>query len=734
MDKPKIDDIVKQMKNDCDSHEGAMPWNWGSDPWGFTEKQAADAAKKLNGMNSEELAYAWTQLDYKSDNGYYNLKTSLFNKVPKEIRDDPNYANLLTAVQHDYPKPVIDAKQKAEADADKPVFGKHDPATGIPDFGKHIVLVTLQPPDGGSAQLAALVQDTQFTMQWDLDSLGLHTPKTAPPEFSPVLVGDQRSTTVDGWSDIRAAHEALKGKLDARQTDYNNQHKIATDATFDTEIKGKKLFTDLVGMVGEAQKILGTVLEGWSRDGDKLIKKIPHPHDDPTTEVWFERNTANNDLYKTPEADKDKFFLTPQAEQQYYVKPLKDLATRWDEKYAEAAKEFLKDAEKLPPPPDKPAPPHTPATPGPGPGPAATPGPGPGPDTTPTPGPTTPNTDYSALFNDALGAGPGGKTTADPSADPTNPATTPVDSTTTPTDTATNPAVDKIDAAIDRIEQGATATPAVYTPGTTAGANTGGYSGGNTGGSSGGGSGMDPSTLMMMMAMAQQNKNQDPGANQNDRDERRRRPEQNPSAPGSTTPGAPAAPGAPGQPTVTATPTTPPPAANGAKPLVDMTIPGLNGTQAVSPVIADAMNKEINNPNLCDARAAYDGTPGASTPGTPWKQVVAGELHTGDVVQWANHSALVVMTDNGPQIIINGQLGPVEDGHLVRFDPNNMPAGLRAEFGEFQGYFHPTGADLDTAGQVPPDTKPADPPKVSAPAAPGVVPATTPPTGPSGEI
>ncbi|MEV6072962.1 hypothetical protein AB0L82_41000 [Nocardia sp. NPDC052001] len=738
VDKAKIDDIVKQMKNDCDSHSGAMPWNWGSDPWGFTDKQAADAAEKLNKMNSEEFAYAWSQMDYKSDNGYYNLKTSLFNKVPKEIRDDPKYADLLTSVQHDYPKTVIDAKKKAEDDADKPVFAKHDPATGVPDFGKHIVEVVLTAPDGASAQLEALVQDTEFTMQWDLDSLGLHTPKTAPPEFSPVLVADERYTTVSGWSDIRAAHETLKGKLDARQTEYNGQHKIATDATFDTEIKGKALFTDLVGMVGEAQKLLGKTLDGWTRDGDKLVKKINHPHDEPTTQVLFERNTSKNELYKTPEADNNKFFLTPEAEQEYYVKPLKDLVLRWDKKYAEAAKEFLKDAEKLPAPPDTPTPPRPPApgpTPGPTPGPppAATPSPGPA----VTPGPATPqNTDYSALFKDALANSPDGQATTPPGADgATPPGTQGTQPGTTSTDTNNNQqALDAIDAAENRVRQNDSVTPAVYNPGT----NAGGYSGGgNGGGNSGGGSSFDPSQLMMMSALQQamQNRDKGNGGMQDDRGEPRRPRDPNAVNPAANTPGAPTAPGAPGapgQPVVTADQTTPPP--TNAKGLVNVTIPGLNGTQQVSTVVQDALTKAFSNPAGCDARAAYDGGPGQSTPGMPWKQISDAELRTGDIAQWGNRTALVVMTDNGPQIILDGKLGPMQDGHLVQFNPNNLPDSLGGEFGKFEGFFHPTGADLSTDGQAPPQTKPEDPPKVAAPAAPGVVPAATPPTRPSGEI
>ncbi|MET8872157.1 hypothetical protein [Nocardia sp. NPDC004604] len=190
-------------------------------------------------------------------------------------------------------------------------------------------------------------------------------------------------------------------------------------------------------------------------------------------------------------------------------------------------------------------------------------------------------------------------------------------------------------------------------------------------------------------------------SDKNDTDSRRRRNEGQPVA-------------------VQHTPTTPP-TVTGTKSMVDMKIPGVSRSQQVSSVVADAVNKELNNPNGCDARAAYAGTPGQSAPDTPWTQVSDPHLlHTGDVVEWANRSAIVVVTDSGLQIIVNG--------HLAPFDPNNPANGGTGAYGDFR-YFHPTGTDLTTntqQAQSAPPTPPPNPPAVTPPSTPGSgIPAVT---------
>ncbi|NUS42713.1 MAG: hypothetical protein HOQ24_03320, partial [Mycobacteriaceae bacterium] len=112
---------------------------------------------------------------------------------------------------------------------------------------------------------------------------------------------------------------------------------------------------------------------------------------------------------------------------------------------------------------------------------------------------------------------------------------------------------------------------------------------------------------------------------------------------------------------------------------VDISLPD-GSTARASAVAADAVHREMNNHNGSDAKAAYAGTVAESTSQHPWAPVDAGKLATGDVVQWANRTALVVVTPQGPRYL--------EGGRLVVLNPAAMDHD-----GTFQGFFHPTGAD-----------------------------------------
>lgn len=145
-------------------------------------------------------------------------------------------------------------------------------------------------------------------------------------------------------------------------------------------------------------------------------------------------------------------------------------------------------------------------------------------------------------------------------------------------------------------------------------------------------------------------------------------------------------------------------------------------TQKVPPAVAQALNKEIYNTNGSDAHAAYAGTTGQQTPSNPWTAVDPNttdpdkRLRTGDVIQWENRTALVVMNDSGLNVLLNGQ--------LVQMDPHNPPDDGHGPFGRFQGFFHPSGIDkaagdltagaqptVDVApgGGAPPQPKPVRP-------------------------
>ncbi|MEU4343387.1 hypothetical protein AB0H00_19275 [Nocardia sp. NPDC023852] len=172
------------------------------------------------------------------------------------------------------------------------------------------------------------------------------------------------------------------------------------------------------------------------------------------------------------------------------------------------------------------------------------------------------------------------------------------------------------------------------------------------------------------------------------------------------------------QQTATADPAaTAPPPIGGSGAMVDMRLPN-GATQKVSAAVAEAVNREFNNPNGSDARAAYAGTLGESTSGHTWTTIDSASLRTGDIVQWENRSAIAVVTDDGLHYITNGQLVPL--------DPHNPVDDNHGPYGAFQGFFHPTGVDATTA---PTDTHPTAPPTIdmnqSTPTAPPPITAPT---------
>ncbi|MFI6368336.1 hypothetical protein ACIBG0_37045 [Nocardia sp. NPDC050630] len=238
-----------------------------------------------------------------------------------------------------------------------------------------------------------------------------------------------------------------------------------------------------------------------------------------------------------------------------------------------------------------------------------------------------------------------------------------------------------------------------------------GYNSGSSGGSSGSG-GTDMSSMMLPLMMSQMKGNN--GQDQKQREEERReerswqRREEAQQAAAQAQSAV-----ASNQPTNVVqadASATPPSVGAGGRSMVDMKLPD-GTTQKVSSAVAQAVNKELNNPNGSDARSAYSGTTGQPSAGSPWVSVDSSHLETGDVVQWANRSAIVVVDPSGLEVIINGQRVPL--------DPNNPPDGGNGAYGDFQGFFHPTGADLDTAAQ---QQQPGPPsaPGGTAPAPPAV--------------
>ncbi|GEM31317.1 hypothetical protein NN3_23240 [Nocardia neocaledoniensis NBRC 108232] len=145
----------------------------------------------------------------------------------------------------------------------------------------------------------------------------------------------------------------------------------------------------------------------------------------------------------------------------------------------------------------------------------------------------------------------------------------------------------------------------------------------------------------------------------------------------------------------------PPPSAVTATParpatMVDLKLAGLR-SQEVSSVVAEAVQKELNNPNGSDAKTAYQGTAGQAD---TWTQADGSQLRTGDIVEWRNGTGLLVVSENGVQVIVDGQLTPLEQ--------DGQPKDGRGRFGEFMAFRHPGGADsapapvIDPSGAPPP--------------------------------
>ncbi|WP_327100862.1 hypothetical protein OIE68_19935 [Nocardia vinacea] len=214
---------------------------------------------------------------------------------------------------------------------------------------------------------------------------------------------------------------------------------------------------------------------------------------------------------------------------------------------------------------------------------------------------------------------------------------------------------------------------------------------------------MGPMAMMSALAQANQSHSQvgdERGREERDaREERERARERNRAAQAANAAsGAQAAPPGVAAPTYAGTP--PPITTPGA--MVDYKFPD-GSTVQVSSTIADALQKQQQNTAL-DAVAAYSGTPGESTPNHPWATVNdVAQLKTGDVVQWEKHSALIINNENGLHILDRGQLIPL--------DLNSPP--LTEKYGNFSGYFHPTGNDVGSDADR--GTAAAGPPTVSTP-------------------
>ncbi|MEV5840092.1 hypothetical protein [Nocardia sp. NPDC052112] len=327
-------------------------------------------------------------------------------------------------------------------------------------------------------------------------------------------------------------------------------------------------------------------------------------------------------------------------------------------------------------------------------------------DTTPTDTTTVP-TDWTDSYDDLLTSGKEGST--DGASDSTT------EDTTTGTSGDNSSILATIKSEIDKIKNGSTKSSGN-------GSNNGSSANNGAGNSSNNNSGNNAMQQYMMMQALSSMFNKDKQPQESDRDraekeaaERRAAESQQTAQASATNPATMTDSGV-----VSATPGTPPQLSTNGNAQVDMRLPD-GSTQKVASSVAQAVNKELNNPNGSDARAAYSGTGADMSRATP---VATSDLHTGDVAQWTDRNGNVVAT--GLVVVDGAGLHLISSGHLVAIDSANPLYGGHDDY-KFSGFVRPADGSAAVAASqatpaapgavTAPPSAPAAPPTVSAPAA-----------------
>ncbi|MGW4241934.1 hypothetical protein [Nocardia sp. NPDC004722] len=742
VDGKKVNDLLDGLRSDYSPNDAF--WNLSPEA-GFTEAQERKALKGLFDLNTEEFKKIFPDLDYTytgDQEGFFNWGLSPHDSMLKHLVDDAKqlsdterkkYKLLLDALSSGDLKDYIASKKRFEGD---PSFDRQP----LPETeGKFESKIRIYRPKGRSDTLEQLIWDTEWTMRTQLKTLAAKKPD-GEPDFSNLL-DDDGISSIDGWSQMRDGAIDLNKRFTDRHNKYENDHKDIVNTTSDTGVASLETYKALITIYDNLNsKLRDSEPENVTQDGDQL--KTPDM-------VVYERNTDQNDRKKY-----GLFYLTGAAEQKIFAPLIIAAAHEWHDAYEKARKDIEDMAKKAKDGADggggggkggddskgksggggggggddgkgKGG-----GDDGKGGGGGAGGGGGTGAPAGAPAKPTAKPTDFSAQYKDLLG----------PTGQPT--AVTPASNKTTPA--AGSPGAKPTDgkAAAGRssgmnTDVGGTRSDAANRRAVATGPgapNTGG--GGMTAPMQNSSSPMEGIMMANLLSnMAQNQGHNDDGRYRYDRDRdhgTRVQPAVNQQPQPAANPGTPAAAADPNSPApVTAKPDTPPPA-NGEKKNVDLPIPGLTSPPSVTPVVHDAVMKEMSNPNGCDARAAYTGTPGQSTPGSPWVAIPDNEidrLQTGDVVQWSNRTALLVFDGHTPYIVVNGHLVPfpLDDPGFERHDPPVVdesvpPEARKAAFGVYQGFYHPSGADLTSNEQQQPQA-PANPPKpITAPEPPPIAP------------
>ncbi|MBF6274825.1 MULTISPECIES: hypothetical protein [Nocardia] len=682
------DKVISDIE-DRDNFGGWGPWQ---DDHHFQGDEVKNTLEEINGLSDADLKKVFDKLSMAMSNGYVESPLTRLAKDAKDQGFDPKYATLVASLSKPDPQAVLDAR-KTENEAKEKVTFRDGWGWETRDEKNHLEWVDLYVPKGASDSLTALIGDTQFTMQWGFDTLGAHEAKDAPP-FSKILDSDPNVKEVDGWSQIKDDHEKIVKQLTDRQHDQEAKLNGVNLDTLDTKILGKKVFTDLKTVkdnLNDQLKIDYLPADNKApgpystRDGDDINYYSGDPQHPIKTTVYQKSSDGN-------------FYLTAQAEQMFYVSAIHAAVDDWHEKYKAAIKDYSDKAAKVDGGDDNGGNNNGGKKDG-------------GNDNggnnnggnnnggnnnggnnnggTTTTGQDALNgqgNDQPQNFSDLFPAGLTDGTATDPSAtgdgtttDATGTDTTGTDATGTDgTQTSTTEPASWLNQAIDDIKNSATAAPAAATsaqnsaqpvnpllnmmPGL--GSALGGMGQGNgpfgSGVGNSGGVGNPDGTSGSRFGRQGQ---QPPSA-----------PFVQPAAATSSQPLTGFQPGV-----VSASATSPGPVPANSHSMVDMKLPD-GSAQKVSAVVADVVNKEMNNPNGCNADGAYGNALGQLT------QIDPSAAHTGDIVRWGNHSAVIVR--EGPDnayMVVDGQMKPL----------NLMTQGSLTDY----TFFHPSGADPSDAGQ-----------------------------------
>ncbi|MGW5388239.1 hypothetical protein [Nocardia sp. NPDC003963] len=673
-----VDDAVDLIERHY-ADPGILAW----DPEGFQDNQARESLDALvelldSNASSNEFEEAFDRLSP-------TLRETLAETAERQgLNERDEYRNIVHALSTGDPSGVGNDESEEGDEVSEPKFEGSYGFEFLPPEEDSLHWVDLYVPKGASRALRSLIKDMEFTMQKGFDTLGARNPEAAP-DFTNLLEGEQVTTT-EGWSRARSAHADLQEQLDRRQQNYADTNTQIDGYTEDSRIEKDAIFRKLVRIKDDLNEKLQFEFPVGRRDGDEITYRQRDPDNSYTDLVVYRQY-----------GDSGNFYLTPEAEQQFYVRHLDRAAEKWEREYVKAVEKFQRNAEAI----DS----HEDAGPGGGEEGDGSPGEGEGSAGVPS-GPGDPWVDPAAGGRYV----PQGATTAEGP----GPSSSPVldDSLAGLTDGADSNGSD----AILGGELGDSTSPVDLSSSAEDELQGGSAAGARTDVSAGAvappmnSSGVDMLGPIMAASVISQIGNQmnRPPSDNRDSSERDTRESQRQNDRSRAVPSPPSSP-----------PVQAPPS-GGSAPVENGTLPPVTtpgSTAAQAPAITEALHRLKQNTNM-DAAAAYRGTAGEDTTNAPWATVdEVARLQTGDVVEWDKNGekryGLIIKNQDG--------LFVMDQGQLVPLDPNN-PA-LTQKYGEFTGrYLHPTGLDQTGPGTVAPppavvgaSAQPAVPPPVSPP-------------------